>query len=111
MWKPAGPTASTFATSTVRSLRSMASLNRSEKSCTVLAVAVCSTPEARAMPAKSVPVEVAVGKPPTDNRAFVVEDDHREVARAVAGQGAEASQVHQHRAVPIKDYDLLVRER
>src|SRR5262249_54890837 len=66
--KADGPTASTFATSVVKSRAVSASAKPRVNSSIVRTVAVRGTPAAAAMPARSLRVEVAVGKPPTDSR-------------------------------------------
>ena len=68
MWKLAGPTASTLATTTARWPAARAARALAVKSSRSVAVVASSIPAARAMPARSDPVEVAVGNPPTDSR-------------------------------------------
>src|SRR5947209_8647751 len=63
-----GPAASTLATMVVSSLDDRARLTACTNSSQVVTVAVCGTPAAFAVAARSVPVAVAVGKPPTDSR-------------------------------------------
>jgi hypothetical protein len=65
---PDGPTASTFATIVVSSRAASASSNAARKSSSVRTVVVLGTPAAAAIDAMSLPVAVAVGKPPTERR-------------------------------------------
>src|SRR4051812_17942109 len=66
--KPAGPLASTFATIVVSSRAAMASSNAATKSSTVRTVTARGMPAAAAIAVMSLPVDVAVGNPPTDSR-------------------------------------------
>src|SRR6266566_4864590 len=68
MWNDFGPTASTFDTIVVSLLLFSASDTLSLRPSGVLASITLGTPDALAMPARSVPVDVAVGKPPTERR-------------------------------------------
>jgi len=68
MWKLAGPTASTLATTQVSSGASIAAVAAAVNSSRPVTVRALPIPAARAMPARSEPVEVAVGNPPTDSR-------------------------------------------
>ena len=72
-------------------------------------VAVRGTPAAAAMPAMSLPVAVAVGKPPTDRQTLVVEHDVHEIPRTIARQRRESAEVHEHRAVAIEHDDRAAR--
>src|SRR6185437_3129555 len=64
-----GPTAATFATMTLRSLRSSAAMNASPKSTAVSTAATCSMPAPRAIAAMSViPEVVCESKPPVESR-------------------------------------------
>ena len=74
-------------------------------------VRVLGTPAAAAMPARSLPVDVAVGKPPTDSRLSLSKTTWIEVARPVARQRRQAAEVHQDRSVAVEDDDLLLRPR
>src|SRR6478672_8856691 len=66
--KPAGPLASTFATIVVSSCAAMASSNAATKSWMVRTVTARGMPAAAAMAVMSLPVDVAVGNPPTESR-------------------------------------------
>jgi hypothetical protein len=68
MWKLAGPTASTLATRQASSSASIAALAAAVNSSRLVTVRAPGMPAALATPARSVPVLVAVGKPPTESR-------------------------------------------
>ena len=68
MANDSGPIASTLDTMIDKPSRSEASAKACSAASTVSASVTCSAPAFSAIPARSVPVPVAVGNPPTDNR-------------------------------------------
>ncbi len=109
MWKLLGPTGSTLATRQVSSAPPMAAaaaVRNASRSVTVPPLAI---PAAWAMPARSEPVAVAVGNPPTLSRLWLSNTMWVRLRWGVAGQGGEPAQVHQHRAVAVEHHHLALR--
>ena len=90
--------------SSVRS-RASASRTRRVNSSSVRTVAVRGTPAAAAMPAMSLPVDVAVGKPPTESRLSLSNTTCTQILRPIARERRQAAEVHQHRAVAVEHDD------